>query len=61
MRTLAGTGRPGHTDGPGRIAQFYEPAGISVSGDRIFVADTNNHSIRIVDAKIGITSTIRLT
>jgi DNA-binding beta-propeller fold protein YncE len=60
IRTLAGTGRPGHTDGPGRNAQFYEPGGISVSGDRIFVADTNNHSIRIVDAKSGTTSTIRL-
>ncbi len=60
IRTLAGTGRPGHTDGPGRNAQFYEPGGISVRGDRIFVADTNNHSIRIVDAKSGTTSTIRL-
>ena len=51
--TLAGTGRPGLRDGTGRKAQFYEPGGVSVSGDTIFVADTNNHVIRTVDARTG--------
>ena len=50
MKTLAGTGKPGHTDGPGRKAQFYEPGGLSVSGDKIFVADTNNHCISVAGA-----------
>ena len=58
--TLAGTGTPGQTDGKGRKAQFYEPGGISVAGDTIFVADTNNHAIRKVDARTGETATIQV-
>jgi hypothetical protein len=58
--TLAGTGTPGHTDGKGRKAQFYEPGGVSVAGDAIFVADTNNHVIRKVDARTGETSTVQV-
>lgn len=45
-KTLAGTGRPGTADEP---AQFDEPAGLSIAGGRLFVADTNNHLIRVVD------------
>ena len=56
--TVAGTGEPGHSDGAGRRAQFYEPAGVSVAGDTIYVADTNNHVIRAVDARTGVVSTI---
>jgi len=45
-RTLAGTGKPGRADNP---PQFDEPAGISAAAGRLFVADTNNHLIRVVD------------
>ena len=58
VKTLAGTGKPGHRDGAGRKAQFYEPSGLSVNGDTIFVADTNNHCIRVVNVKDGTTSTL---
>jgi thiol-disulfide isomerase/thioredoxin len=58
VRTLAGTGAPGHVDGKARKARFYEPGGISVAGDIIFVADTNNHAIRRVDARTGETRTV---
>jgi thiol-disulfide isomerase/thioredoxin len=51
--SLAGTGRPGHRNGAGRKAQFYEPGGVSVEGDVIYVADTNNHVIRTVNARTG--------
>jgi thiol-disulfide isomerase/thioredoxin len=61
VKTLAGTGKPGHADGPGRKAQFYEPGGLSVGGDRIFVADTNNHCIRVVDAASGTTTTLNVS
>ena len=44
-QTLAGTGKPGRADNP---AQFNEPAGITAAGDKLFVADTNNHLIRVV-------------
>jgi DNA-binding beta-propeller fold protein YncE len=47
-RTIAGDGKPGTGDEP---AQFDEPAGISAAGGRLYVADTNNHLIRVVDLK----------
>jgi DNA-binding beta-propeller fold protein YncE len=33
----------------GKDATFNEPAGITVAGDKLYVADTNNQSIRTVD------------
>ena len=49
VTTFAGTGRPGHQDGPAAKAQFYEPGGLTVAGDRLYVADTNNHAIRAIN------------
>ena len=49
-QTVAGTGRPGDSDAP---AAFDEPAGISAAGGKLFVADTNNHLIRVVDLRNG--------
>jgi thiol-disulfide isomerase/thioredoxin len=60
VRTLAGTGSAGHRDGAGRKAQFYEPGGVAVYGDTVYVADTNNHAIRAVDARTGAVSTIQV-
>jgi DNA-binding beta-propeller fold protein YncE len=47
--TVAGSGIAGDMDGNSRIAQFSEPAGVAVGGDRIYVADTNNHKIKIIE------------
>jgi hypothetical protein len=58
--TLAGTGRPGFEDGGAGEAGFWEPGGISAAGDRLYVADTNNHAIRVVDPKTGEVATLRL-
>ena len=58
VATLAGDGQPGHRDGSLPSARFYEPGGLSVAGARIYVADTNNHAIRVVDAAAGIVSTL---
>jgi hypothetical protein len=60
VSTLAGSGKPGHRDGAGKKAQFYEPGGVSVLGDTIYVADTNNHAIRAVDARSGVVSTVHI-
>ena len=60
VHTLAGAGMPGHRDGPLDQALFYEPSGISASGDRIYVADTNNHRIRMIDLAAGQVSTLKL-
>jgi DNA-binding beta-propeller fold protein YncE len=55
--TLCGDGEPGLQDASPR---FYEPGGCAVVGDRCFVADTNNHLIRVVDLKSGKVSTLTL-
>ena len=48
--TLAGTGQIGHADASqGTLASFSEPAGISAADGKLFVADTNNHLIRVVE------------
>jgi sugar lactone lactonase YvrE len=48
VSTLAGlAGTSGSVDGDGSAARFYAPAGIAVdSSDNLYVADTNNHTIR---------------
>jgi thiol-disulfide isomerase/thioredoxin len=56
VRSLAGTGKPGQADGV--KPSFYEPGGLSIAGDRLFVADTNNHAIRVVDLKTKETKTL---
>jgi sugar lactone lactonase YvrE len=47
--TLLGTGRPGHHDGQGNQAQFDEPSGLSMANGKLYIADTNNHRIRVAD------------
>lgn len=56
VTTFAGTGRPGHDDG--RRPSFYEPGGLSVASDKIYVADTNNHAVRVIDLRNAQTSTL---
>lgn len=49
VATLAGApGSPGDTDGVGSAARFNYPRGIAVKGAEIFVADTGNHTIRLL-------------
>jgi DNA-binding beta-propeller fold protein YncE len=49
-KTIAGNGQRGRGDNP---AQFYEPAGLSYAAGKLYVADTNNHLIRVVDLEQG--------
>ena len=55
-----GTGEPGHKDGPGSLAQFYEPGGLSVADGKLYIADTNNHAIRVVDIESQEVTTLEL-
>jgi DNA-binding beta-propeller fold protein YncE len=48
VETLVGARQPGQGDNP---ARFYQPGGLSVAGSHLYVADTNNHAIRVVDLK----------
>ena len=58
VKTFLGTGKPGQNDGAN--ASFYEPAGLSVADGKLFVADTNNQAIRIVDLKTKSVSTLKI-
>jgi thiol-disulfide isomerase/thioredoxin len=58
VKTFAGTGKPGQTDGA--KPSFYEPGGLSVAHGKLYVADTNNHAVRVVDLRNGQTSTLPL-
>lgn len=59
-RAWSGTGEPGLQDGAADAARFYEPSGLSLAGDRLYVADTNNHAIRVVNRESGEVSTLEL-
>jgi sugar lactone lactonase YvrE len=59
-RTVFGTGRPGLADGRADQACFSEPSGISAAGGRLYVADTNNHVIRVADLASGRVTTLVL-
>ena len=47
--TLAGNGYPGHEDGPAVASAFHLPEGLSVWGDTLYVADTGNNVIRMIN------------
>jgi thiol-disulfide isomerase/thioredoxin len=48
-----GSGKIGLQDGSIAEAQFNHPQGLAISGDTLFVADTENHMLRAVDLKAG--------
>src|SRR5207248_10066537 len=56
VNTFAGSGKPGQADGA--LPSFYEPGGLTVAGYKLYVADTNNHAIRVVDLKTKETKTL---
>ena len=58
VKTFLGTGKPGQSDGD--VASFYEPAGLTIANDKLYVADTNNHAVRLVDLKGKKTVTLNI-
>jgi DNA-binding beta-propeller fold protein YncE len=44
-----GSGIQGDTDGIFSQARFYRPQGLALDGDTLYVADTENNQIRVVD------------
>jgi hypothetical protein len=57
VRSLVGAHKPGDSDNP---PHFYEPGGLSAAGSNLYVADTNNHKIRVVDLKTDKVKTLEL-
>lgn len=55
---IIGSGEAGLHDGPLSKAQFHNPHGMARLGDLLFVADTENHAIRVVDLAAGTVQTV---
>ena len=59
-QTLTGQGGlGGYADGDLSQAQFDEPGGLSYAEGGLYIADTNNHAIRLVDLEAGTVETLR--
>ncbi len=58
VTSLFGTGKPGQADGPS--PSFYEPGGLALANGNLYVADTNNHAIRVIDLKTKRATTLKI-
>jgi DNA-binding beta-propeller fold protein YncE len=56
-----GNGSPGYRDGAAAEAQFREPSGLATALGKVYVADTNNHVVRVVDGATGEVSVLAVT
>ncbi len=56
--TLIGNGDAGHTDGMFSNARLYEPEGVDILDETLYIADTNNHCIRIANLDTGVLHTL---
>lgn len=57
--TLFGMGgNGGFADGDATTAQFDEPADVKYHDNKLYVADTNNHAIRVIDLNTNLVSTV---
>ncbi|MFO1463324.1 MAG: thioredoxin-like domain-containing protein [bacterium] len=61
LSTVAGDGKRGAEDGDWTRARFNEPNDLIRVGEKFFVADTNNHAIRILDPATQKVLTLALT
>lgn len=57
VKSLIGTGEAGDSDNPSKL---YQPGGVSAAGGRLYIADTNNHKIRVADLASGTVTTLQL-
>jgi sugar lactone lactonase YvrE len=59
ISTVAGTGTPGFTGdgGPGINAQLYDPFGIGIAGDNLYIAEGAGRRLRLLKISSGIITT----
>ncbi len=57
VRALVGNHKAGDSDDP---PHFYQPGGLSAAGSKLYVADTNNQKIKVVDLKTHAVKTLAL-
>ena len=58
VSTFLGKGEEGQMDG--LAPTFYEPGGLSIAGGKLYIADTNNHAVRVADLKTKTVSTLMI-
>ncbi len=59
-KALIGNGAMGQLDGSFNEATFYEPSGLSAAKGKLYIADTNNHAIRVADLSTMRVETLEL-
>lgn len=59
VTTLAGAaGRAGSFDEKRSEARFFNPRGVTTDGKHLYVTDTRNHTIRMIDTETGNVTTV---
>jgi DNA-binding beta-propeller fold protein YncE len=60
VKTLVGSAEAGLKDGSFEEAQLFEPEGVQVHQGRLYIADTNNHQVRVADLSLRTVTTFHL-
>jgi len=61
LQSFSGKGTPGDEDGMPLMARFREPSGLSYAKGKLYVADTNNHRVRVLTLPTGTAATLAIT
>lgn len=61
VTTVAGSGERDWNDAAGAEASFEEPNGLSLAGGKLYLADTGNHVLRVIDPASGAVRTLAFT
>ena len=61
VATVAGSGERAWRDATGAAAAFEEPNALDLARGKLYLADTGNHAIRIIDPATGEVGTLALT
>ena len=60
VKTLVGSGEAGLRDGTFEEARLFEPEGVQVRRELLYIADTNNHQVRVADLELRTVTTFHL-
>jgi len=60
VKQFAGTGTAGFKNGYLQEAEFNEPGGLAYDNGLLYVADTNNNAIRVIDMQMKMVKTLHV-